>query len=774
MRSNTFASPVFDGEGTSMHLDNQNGGLNGSSAITAARTAAAGKKQAGGGGGGGGGALSPPPPHSWYHGSISRETAEERLNSDPTPGGSFLVRARNVAEGSYAISLMKPGRKPIHYVMQLPSNSASPLLLQSKAVPAANGSTIPGVIAHFSRFRELPFLLQHHVAVPSNAKKLMQVARAQSSSGGGGGGSTTGSAPFGSSLPHQIAYDLLQRDFDRYTLSTAYCNDATGVYYQTFVRVSQIREDIPLFTQQTARNMAGVATIKFVGLPRQPAPAPSVAVFLRVGRSDMDQHLLDGSGSAAGAAHQQAQAQATFSIDGVDGDESYTDAVQYTAVGGDSGGGTAQETEDAEADSIEYTAIDHVAVDDRKTAALTAAKQAAERMGGGGGDGAGGGGGHRAASYSRPVETHQLQYGVVQRGASTGVYATPLEVDAQAAQPERSSANDAADYDNIPRQPDARRPHERPLNGQNERPLSVVTEAPYATATQELHGDVPRQLDTAGSAYQPASDASTGTHYTAASPGDAESYQSVSVNSVESAVSWTQATTRRPRLSSNGSGRPSGRPSDRTAGLSHSADSDGPLPPRPVAAAAAAGRKPIGRAPASGGGAGANLRGGAGIKSSTGNDYTPHLRTIVQGAPVVQPVEFQYKAMSRDGGDTAPDSVPLWLHNITKPEAQVLLQDAGGMDGLFLVRPLSLAAAAPDAAVHVMSVVAKRRVFHQLIERNGESYVVKNGGNNAVNKAPSGGWGGTLDSVVTKIQARMERELKVSMMPIPCLTTEDV
>lgn len=72
-----------------------------------------------------------------------------------------------------------------------------------------------------------------------------------------------------------------------------------------------------------------------------------------------------------------------------------------------------------------------------------------------------------------------------------------------------------------------------------------------------------------------------------------------------------------------------------------------------------------------------------------------------------------------------------------------------------------------------MSVVAKKKMFHQIIERkSGGAYVVTNGANNVANKVPSGGWGANLEQVVTKIQVMMERELKIGMIPVPNLSVD--
>lgn len=215
VRANTFSNDAFEGGGGKMSVVTDDATIApidegraraGSASASAARSpsgsgAGLGLRRRAGGG--------PPPPHVWFHGSISRDVAEERLASHPKPRGSFLVRARDAAEGSYALTMGKPGAKPIHYTLQLPNDTKSPLLLQGKPVPAAHGSSLKDVIAHFHSNRGLPILLQHPVPIPSNAEKLLRVAHMQSSKSSGAGA-------VASPAPFEIVHDLLKRDFDRY------------------------------------------------------------------------------------------------------------------------------------------------------------------------------------------------------------------------------------------------------------------------------------------------------------------------------------------------------------------------------------------------------------------------------------------------------------------------------------------------------------------------------------------------------------------------------
>lgn len=599
-----------------------------------------------------------------------------------------------------------------------------------------------------------------------------------------------------------------------------------GIYYQTFIPIANIPAEVPLFAKRTSRNMQGVATITFSILPRQPFPPRSAAVYLRVERASMDQHLglgnNDGNGCADGHVGGGGPRHASLSVDGVDADDSTTDDVQYTAVDGAGEGGGASDdvyantnsqdgddgNNDDDDDNIEYTAIDHVAVADRKDAALAAAKSAAARFAAE--DGGGGGGApapgpaavgmhrgdaeQRPASYSLPHEHHQTLYDGLTldngRGGGGG---------------SGDSANRAL-YSTV------REDSVRQQAAGGSRPLSVVNEAPYSMASQASHPgapaaasypdiddeaganssstDYPNVLRNSanggggagshysvaspeassriGAYYQPGgSETSAGTHYSVASPEDAASYQSIDVHSnastsVESAMSWNTATVRRGRANS--------------AGVS-GVESDGPLPPIPSHA-----QKPTVRRAQGGqrvGAAAGAGRGSNAIKSTTGSDYTPSLAGVqwsrtnaAAAAPVVvKPVEMQYKAVARDGGAIAPDSAPLWLHVVDKAEATKLLRAAGGMDGLFLVRPLDLKKT--SLPKHIMSVVAKKKMFHQIIERkSGGAYVVTNGANNVANKVPSGGWGANLEQVVTKIQVMMERELKIGMIPVPNLSVD--
>ena len=133
--------------------------------------------------------------------------------------------------------------------------------------------------------------------------------------------------------------------------------------------------------------------------------------------------------------------------------------------------------------------------------------------------------------------------------------------------------------------------------------------------------------------------------------------------------------------------------------------------------------------------------------------------------PVPVATSDMYSSVDKRGGsrNANPAAIPEpttpgWLHNVNRVEAEAILLDAGGTDGLYLVRPKD-----PGFA---MSIILRGRFVHRLIEpKPGGQFVVDRQGGN---------WGTTLSDVVLHLENEMQQKHGLtSVRPVLAVATED-
>jgi hypothetical protein len=134
-------------------------------------------------------------------------------------------------------------------------------------------------------------------------------------------------------------------------------------------------------------------------------------------------------------------------------------------------------------------------------------------------------------------------------------------------------------------------------------------------------------------------------------------------------------------------------------------------------------------------------------------------------APVMAGSGAMYAAVDKRGGNRGArpaalpkPSPPEWLHTVNRVEAEAILLEAGGSDGLYLVRPKD-----PGYA---MSIILRGRFVHRLIEPkpNGQFVVDRQGGD----------WGTTLSDVVLHLENEMRQKHGLnSVRPVLAGTVDD-
>eukprot|EP00039_Didymoeca_costata_P017565 m.325977 g.325977 ORF g.325977 m.325977 type:complete len:1954 (+) comp16555_c0_seq1:129-5990(+) len=104
--------------------------------------------------------------------------------------------------------------------------------------------------------------------------------------------------------------------------------------------------------------------------------------------------------------------------------------------------------------------------------------------------------------------------------------------------------------------------------------------------------------------------------------------------------------------------------------------------------------------------------------------------------------------------DQGPEEDPEWLHHVGRKEAEARLRNAGGQEGMFLVRPREGA-----NGEYAFSVVVMSRFIHRLIQPAGN-------GKYTVDKQP-GPWGSNVNEVVNEIVNTMNTKHKMNLRAVP-------
>ena len=102
----------------------------------------------------------------WYHGLIQRDEAEKRLTDEGLKESSYLVRAKDLQETTFTLSLIHK-KRPFHFLI---AKIDDQLLFQGQDVTNSWGSNLVAVIEYLQEHKGsgVPSLLLHPVPVPNH------------------------------------------------------------------------------------------------------------------------------------------------------------------------------------------------------------------------------------------------------------------------------------------------------------------------------------------------------------------------------------------------------------------------------------------------------------------------------------------------------------------------------------------------------------------------------------------------------------------------------
>eukprot|EP00729_Bicosta_minor_P003180 gene3180-28387_t len=228
----------------------------------------------------------PPPPESWYHGAISRKEAEKRIRSAEKKEGVYLVRAKNVAEGEYALSLLAADGRIVHYVVKVPSGPGEQLTVQTKPVNLPWVTSLRDFVIHLQTetSKLVATKLRHTAPIPSNGPSLIVQAAAQPNESSG------------QTTVESKVYAMVTEDPETFSINETYSGHPTGLYYRMFYPLDKVKP-LPVYTRQgeaggmpdgSSSDVFQLVEYKSKRLGQLPRNAP---LYVRIPPEDLGPHI---------------------------------------------------------------------------------------------------------------------------------------------------------------------------------------------------------------------------------------------------------------------------------------------------------------------------------------------------------------------------------------------------------------------------------------------------------------------------------------------------